>query len=121
MRSGLRGCWRWLTTCRTGEWRCVFRRSVFGAGVITPAATATLLGAIDKTHVGVAAGVLNASRQSGSAFGVAIFGVLMSAVLPVAIGVRVAVCLAIALSLLAALCWRMMVVEAARSRGAVEP
>lgn len=91
----------------------------FGAGVITPAATAALLGAIDKTHVGVAAGMLNASRQSGSAFGVAIFGLLMGAVQPVAIGLRVAVCLAIALSLLAALCWRMMVTDAERSRGAV--
>jgi len=93
----------------------------FGAGVITPAATALLLGAIDKTHVGVAAGMLNASRQSGSAFGVAIFGVLMSAVRPAAIGVRAAVWLAIALSLLGALCWRMMVAEPGRSRGAVGP
>lgn len=91
----------------------------FGSGVITPAATATLLGAVDKTRAGVAAGVLNASRQTGSAFGVAIFGLLMSAVQPVGLGVHVAVCLAIALSLLAAFCWRMTLSLAARSPGAV--
>ena len=91
----------------------------FGSGVITPAATATLMGVVDKTRAGVAAGVLNASRQTGAAFGVAIFGLLMSAVKPLDLGVRVAVCLAVALSLLAALCWRMTMSIAARSPGAV--
>lgn len=91
----------------------------FGSGVITPAATATLLSAVDKTRSGVAAGVLNASRQAGSAFGVAIFGLLMSALQPIGVGVRVAVCLAIALSLLAAFCWRVTLSLAARSPGAV--
>ena len=91
----------------------------FGSGVITPAATATLLGAVDKTRAGVAAGVLNASRQTGSAFGVAIFGVLMSLIQPTGVGVRFAVCLAIVLSLLAAFCWRMTLSFAARAPGAV--
>jgi DHA2 family methylenomycin A resistance protein-like MFS transporter len=91
----------------------------FGSGVITPAATATLLGAVDKTRSGVAAGVLNASRQTGSAFGVAIFGLLMSTLQPIGLGVRVAVCLAIGLSLLAACCWRVTLSLAARSPGAV--
>lgn len=91
----------------------------FGSGVITPAATATLLGAVDPSRAGVAAGVLNASRQAGSAFGVAIFGVLMTLIQPTGAGVRFAVCLAIVLSLLAACCWRMTLSFAARAPGAV--
>jgi DHA2 family methylenomycin A resistance protein-like MFS transporter len=79
----------------------------FGAGVITPAATAALMTAVDKARAGVAAGVLNASRQTGSAFGVAIFGALMSSIQPPDAGIRAAVCLAISLSLLAALVWGM--------------
>jgi len=90
----------------------------FGSGVITPAATATLLGAVDKTRAGVAAGVLNASRQTGSAFGVAIFGLLLGAGQPAG-GVHAAVCLAIALSLLAAFSWRITLLLAARAPGAV--
>ena len=86
----------------------------FGAGVITPAATAALMAAVDKGRAGVAAGVLNASRQTGAAFGVAIFGALMSAVQPLDSGVRVAVYVAIGLSLLAALLWSLASVLAAR-------
>lgn len=86
----------------------------FGAGVITPAATAALMAAVDKARAGVAAGVLNASRQTGSAFGVAIFGALMSAIQPLDSGVRVAVYLAIGLSLLAALLWSLASVLATR-------
>ncbi len=91
----------------------------FGSGVITPAATATLLSAVDKTRAGVAAGVLNASRQTGSAFGVAIFGLLLGAAQPGGVGVRTAVSLAIGLSLLAAFSWRITLSLAARAPGAV--
>lgn len=89
----------------------------FGAGVITPAATAALMTTVDKARAGVAAGVLNASRQTGSAFGVAIFGALMSAVQPLDTGIRVAVYLAVGLSLLAALVWRIALAVATRYVG----
>jgi MFS transporter, DHA2 family, methylenomycin A resistance protein len=89
----------------------------FGAGVITPAATAALMAGVDKARAGVAAGVLNASRQSGAAFGVAIFGALMSAIQPLDAGIRVAVELAIGLSLLAALVWSVALAVAPRFAG----
>lgn len=89
----------------------------FGAGVITPAATAALMTAVDNARAGVAAGVLNASRQTGSAFGVAIFGALMSAIQPLDAGIRVAVYLAIGLALLAALVWSIALALAMRYAG----
>jgi len=75
------------------------------AGIITPVATAAVMGSIVKEQAGIAAGVLNASRQAGSALGVAIFGGLLSAVKPLAAGIYSAVCVAIALSLLGGLIW----------------
>jgi DHA2 family methylenomycin A resistance protein-like MFS transporter len=36
--------------------------------------TSTLLGSVEKSRSGVAAGVLNSARQTGSALGVALFG-----------------------------------------------
>ncbi|MFM0340434.1 MFS transporter [Paraburkholderia fungorum] len=86
----------------------------FAAGAITPAATAALMTTVDKARAGVAAGVLNASRQTGSAFGVAIFGALMSAIQPHEAGIRAAVYLATGLSLLAALAWSIALALAAR-------
>lgn len=77
----------------------------FGAGVITPAATASLMNIIDRSRAGIAAGVLNASRQAGSAFGVAIFGALLAGVGAAKEGISLAISIAIGLSLLAALCW----------------
>lgn len=75
------------------------------AGVITPVATAAVMGSIVKEQAGIAAGVLNAGRQAGSALGVALFGGLLSAVKPLVAGIYFAVCLAIALSLLGGLIW----------------
>ena len=89
----------------------------FAAGAISPAATAALMTAVDKARAGVGAGVLNASRQTGAAFGVAIFGALMSAIQPVDVGIRVAVYLAIGLSLLGALVWSVALAVAARYAG----
>jgi len=86
----------------------------FGSGVITPAVTAAMMGAVEKSRAGIAAGVLNASRQSGSAFGVAIFGALMSTAQTPGGGVRVAIFVAIALSLAAAACWRVTLVRTGR-------
>jgi DHA2 family methylenomycin A resistance protein-like MFS transporter len=48
-----------------------------GLGLLVPPLTATLLGSVEKSRAGVAAGVLNATRQTGSVLGVALFGSLV--------------------------------------------
>ncbi|CAI0798620.1 MFS transporter [Serratia grimesii] len=85
-------------------WRIALCLPLLGlvAGVITPAATSVLMNEVTNERAGIAAGVLNVARQSGSAFGVAIFGALMSMLLPQACGIYIAVCSAIGLSLIAA-------------------
>ncbi|QNH14480.1 MFS transporter [Xanthomonas sp. SI] len=75
----------------------------FGAGIITPAATSVLMSGVDRAKAGVAAGTLNAGRQSGSAFGVAIFGALLASIHPLNAAIHVAVSIAIGLSMLAML------------------
>jgi DHA2 family methylenomycin A resistance protein-like MFS transporter len=45
-----------------------------GLGLLVPPMTSTLLGSVEKTRSGVAAGVLNSARQTGSVLGVALFG-----------------------------------------------
>jgi DHA2 family methylenomycin A resistance protein-like MFS transporter len=50
----------------------------FGLGLIVPAMTATLLGAVARERSGVAAGTLNTARQTGSVLGVALFGALIA-------------------------------------------
>jgi MFS transporter, DHA2 family, methylenomycin A resistance protein len=47
-----------------------------GLGLLVPPLTSTLLGSVDKSRAGIAAGVLNATRQTGSVLGVALFGSL---------------------------------------------
>jgi DHA2 family methylenomycin A resistance protein-like MFS transporter len=48
-----------------------------GLGLLVPPMTATLLGSVEKSRSGVAAGVLNSTRQTGSVLGVALFGSLL--------------------------------------------
>jgi MFS transporter, DHA2 family, methylenomycin A resistance protein len=48
-----------------------------GLGMLVPPLTSTLLGSVDKARSGVAAGVLNSTRQTGSVLGVALFGSLI--------------------------------------------
>jgi DHA2 family methylenomycin A resistance protein-like MFS transporter len=48
-----------------------------GLGLLVPPLTSTLLGSVAKQHSGIAAGVLNATRQTGSVLGVALFGALV--------------------------------------------
>jgi MFS transporter, DHA2 family, methylenomycin A resistance protein len=48
-----------------------------GLGLLVPPLTSALLGSVEKTRSGVAAGVLNATRQTGSVLGVALFGSLV--------------------------------------------
>jgi DHA2 family methylenomycin A resistance protein-like MFS transporter len=49
-----------------------------GLGLLVPPLTSTLLGSVEKSRSGIAAGVLNATRQTGSVLGVALFGSLIS-------------------------------------------
>jgi len=49
-----------------------------GLGLLVPPLTSTLLGSVEASRSGIAAGVLNATRQTGSVLGVALFGSLVS-------------------------------------------
>jgi len=76
-----------------------------GGGFITPAATAALMGSVEKSRAGMAAGVLNSARQTGAALGVAIFGMLLAARDPFDSGMRAVLWTAAGMSLAAALVW----------------
>ncbi|MBR8273277.1 MFS transporter [Burkholderia cenocepacia] len=81
----------------------------FASGFISPAATAPALGTIDRQRAGVAAAVLNAARQSGSALGVAIFGACIATLQPLPVAMRLVLALAAGLSALAAATWWLTV------------
>ncbi|HUI95001.1 MAG TPA: MFS transporter [Xanthobacteraceae bacterium] len=68
-------------TPQTRYWALGLQLLVIGAGLglLVPPLTSTLLGSVDKSRSGVAAGVLNATRQTGSVLGVALFGSLLGA------------------------------------------
>lgn len=48
-----------------------------GLGLLVPPLTSTLLGSVKKERSGIAAGVFNATRQTGSVIGVALFGAIV--------------------------------------------
>ncbi len=48
-----------------------------GLGLLVPPLTSALLGSVEKPRSGIAAGVLNSARQTGSVLGVALFGSLV--------------------------------------------
>jgi len=50
----------------------------FGIAVTMPAATAAIIEAAPAHHAGIAAGVLNGSRQAGGTLGVAVLGTLIA-------------------------------------------
>jgi DHA2 family methylenomycin A resistance protein-like MFS transporter len=62
----------------TSYWKIGGQLAIIGAGLglLVPPLTATLLGSVEKSRSGIAAGVLNATRQTGSVLGVALFGTL---------------------------------------------
>jgi MFS transporter, DHA2 family, methylenomycin A resistance protein len=62
----------------TSYWAIGAQLTIIGAGLglLVPPLTSTLLGSVEKSRSGIAAGVLNAVRQTGSVLGVAIFGSL---------------------------------------------
>ena len=56
----------------------------FGAGLVAPAMNAAILASVPPALSGIGAGVLNASRQVGTALGVAVFASLFHAQAPMA-------------------------------------
>ncbi len=61
-----------------------------GLGLLVPPLTSTLLGSVDKSRSGIASGVLNSMRQTGSVLGVALFGSLAGSAGGVIPGLRLA-------------------------------
>jgi len=74
-----------------------------GLGLLVPPLTSTLLGSVDKTRSGLAAGVLNSARQTGSVLGVALFGSLVGRANAFIPGTREALVISAALLLGAAI------------------
>lgn len=62
----------------TSYWLLCGQLVAMGCGIAlsAPPLTSALLGSVEKSRSGVAAGVLNSARQTGSALGVALFGSL---------------------------------------------
>jgi len=71
-----------------------------GLGLLVPPMTAMLLGSVDRSYSGIASGVLNSARQTGSVVGVALFGAFVASGLDFAAGMKAS--LAIAAGLLVA-------------------
>jgi DHA2 family methylenomycin A resistance protein-like MFS transporter len=86
-----------------------------GLGLLVPPLTATLLGSVEKSRSGIAAGVLNATRQTGSVLGVALFGALVGQPDTFMRGAHLALVISVALLLIASVViWRG---AASRDRG----
>jgi DHA2 family methylenomycin A resistance protein-like MFS transporter len=73
-----------------------------GLGLLVPPLTSALLGSVDKARSGLAAGVLNSTRQTGSVVGVALFGSLLGGVGDFVRGAHVALGISAALLIVAA-------------------
>ena len=73
-----------------------------GLGLLVPPLTSMLLGSVDKARSGVASGVLNSARQTGSVIGVALFGTLIATDATFLVGLRIALGLAVGLLLASA-------------------
>ena len=73
-----------------------------GLGLLVPPLTSALLGSVEKSRSGIAAGVLNATRQTGSVLGVALFGSLISDKDAFMTGTHAALIISAALLLIAA-------------------
>jgi MFS transporter, DHA2 family, methylenomycin A resistance protein len=72
-----------------------------GLGLLVPAMTSSLLGSVEKARSGVAAGTLNALRQTGSVLGVALFGSLIASA-HLTRGLHLSLAISAALTLVAA-------------------
>jgi DHA2 family methylenomycin A resistance protein-like MFS transporter len=85
-----------------------------GLGLLVPPLTSTLLGSVEKTRSGIAAGVLNSTRQTGSVLGVALFGSLAGQAASFMAGTHASLLIAAGLLVAAgALIWRGAPVSAA--------
>jgi DHA2 family methylenomycin A resistance protein-like MFS transporter len=73
-----------------------------GLGLLVPPLTSTLLGSVERARSGVAAGVLNSTRQTGSVLGVAMFGSLIVQADAFPFGTRIALVISAALLIAAA-------------------
>jgi len=73
-----------------------------GLGLLVPPLTSTLLGSVDASRSGIAAGVLNATRQTGSVLGVALFGSLIAQSGAFILGMRLSLVISAAVMLAAA-------------------
>ena len=83
-------------------WVCgPFLLAGVGVGLVVPPMTSTILGAAEPSQSGVASGALNATRQSGSVIGVALYGALIAQRDELAHGTHVAAGISAALLLLA--------------------
>jgi DHA2 family methylenomycin A resistance protein-like MFS transporter len=68
-----------------------------GLGLLVPPLTSMLLESVDKARSGIASGVLNSARQTGSVIGVALFGTLVAKDATFIVGLRIALGLAVGL------------------------
>lgn len=73
-----------------------------GLGLLVPPLTSTLLASVEKARSGIAAGVLNATRQTGSVLGVSLFGSLVASDSAFMQGFHLALVISTAVLLLAA-------------------
>lgn len=88
-----------------------------GVGLLVPPLTSTLLGSVDKSRSGIAAGVLNATRQTGSVLGVALFGSLLGPSETMLPGVHQSLLISAVLLAIAA----VVIIAAERARPASRP
>ena len=72
-----------------------------GLGLMVPPLTHALLGSVDKGRSGIASGVLNASRQTGSVLGVSLFGSLIATPDQIIRGMHIALAISVGVLLLA--------------------
>lgn len=70
-----------------------------GVGLLVPPLTSTMLGSAARQYSGVASGVLNAMRQTGSVLGVALFGSLLGGAAGFIPGAHIALVIAAVVSL----------------------
>jgi DHA2 family methylenomycin A resistance protein-like MFS transporter len=83
----------------TSYWALCLQLVAMGCGIAlsVPPLTSALLGSVEKSRSGVAAGVLNSARQTGSVLGVALFGSLIGQGNSFLFGLRAALIISVAL------------------------
>jgi MFS transporter, DHA2 family, methylenomycin A resistance protein len=88
----------------TGYWAVFVQLLAMGGGLgmLVPPLTSTLLGSVEKERSGLAAGVLNSTRQTGSVLGVALFGSLIGQTNAFLFGARAALMISAVLLIAAA-------------------